>query len=375
MLWESESKPVTLAQVNGHEAAKQSLQEWLKPAKRKPGLVHGASGIGKTSLCMAILGSFNIWDDSMLPEGDTIGSAVDILLHRKSLVSTKRAIVIDLEGLSDLASLHKQIKGDHAIPILLTCDDIHDFPQYKSICDLFHLYKPSLDTAKTTLLQCVKRLDVQLSADSASLVLDISQGNVRNALNTLQFMVSTKKRRRTETVQLCDTSFTDQGYDLFRDAQRLCCGFVHKDSFLADSDINAMMLQHNLPSCAPGLLPLALGMHQISSADTIADKPYYLTEQSTVITVLSTALACKGARSSRLQFPTALQLSAKRQAMKKKLVEAGKVTLPSTTLGLTISQLKPNAMEALENLHVLKHIKHKDKDIQAFRKTLLKQFL
>ena len=382
MLWESECRPTTLGQVAGHDAVKHAMQEWLKKPKRKPALVHGPTGIGKTSLSMALLQSYSVWDDSMLPDGDSISDAVDILLHRKSLTASRRAIVIDLEGMSDRGALLKHLKGEHVIPIVLTCDDLYDFQDYQreslmKCCEMFSLSKPSMDQAKTTLLQCMKRLDVPLSTDSASMVLDISQGNVRNALNTLQFMVSTKKRKRSsEGSQLCDTSFTDKGSNLFEDAQRLCCGYVRDDSFelaASDSGMSFMMLQHNLPTCVPSLKKLGDSLESFSFADLMADAPYYLIDQAVVQSVLATATACKGARSTRLQFPNTVRLCSQQQARAKKLIYAGTVTVPSTTLGVTMSQLKPSAMQALENLHVLMHIKHKDKDIQSFRKDSVKK--
>jgi hypothetical protein len=378
LLWESESKPKTLGQIHGHDQAKQALQVWLKQTQRKPALVHGASGIGKTSLCMALVSGYTVWDDSMLPEGDNISDALDILLHRKSLCSGKRAIVIDLEGLSDRTSILKQIKGLQSIPILLTCDDIYDFSkEWKTHCEVFALHKPSIDTSRATLLQCMKRLDVPLSVDSASMVLEISQGNVRNALNTLQFMVSTKKRKRQETSsQLIETSFTDKGSDLFSDAQRLCCGYLREDSFdlaASDSDMSMIMLQNNLASCVPSMKRLADSLDHFSQADILTTQ--FFVDQSVVQTVLAAVVACKGSRSTRLQFPTGImKLHSARIATQRKLIEAAVITSP-TIAGVTMGQLKPTGFQALENLHVLRHVKHKEKDVQALRKGMVKQMI
>jgi hypothetical protein len=326
---------------------------------RKPALICGPSGVGKTSLCTALLYGYQIWDDSMLPEGDTISQAMDMLVNRKSLQTSKRAIIIDLEGLSERGVLGKYLKPN-SIPILLTCDDIYEFKVYQSACEVFVLHRPSLETAKTTLLQCMKRLDVPLSSESASMVLDISQGNVRNALNTLQFMVSTKKRKRHEQADLSATSFTDKGSNLFEDAQRLCCGFLRDDSYdlaASDADMSMLMLQNNLPLCVPNIRKLGESLDALSSSEVLSSR--YLTDHATVLSVTATALACKGARSTRLQFPTSIAIESRRSAMEKKIREAG-----------SVAGEKPSVVLALDNLHVLKHIKHKNKDIQAIRKKL-----
>ena len=318
--WDDASKTRCLDDVKGHESAKQFMGEWIKnPAK--PLLICGPSGCGKTSLLRTSLESagYWVWDESLLSENDTI---CDAIKHFKTTQGFKKtAIVIEcIEGIhsEERKGLISAIdeKNMTQIPIIFTADD--DFNKaaklLKRKCTILKLKKLDLAISKKLLIDIAKKHTFSLSLDSADTLIESSQGNLRQAINSMQFMISTKHRQKTigdSALKECDDKF-----DIFNILKQICSGVWNSQLehlIQTDADFFLNMAVENVASCSKTLLLGAkaldsLGISNILLSEVEIDssrmtKEHY--EFSSYIAGLSVSLACRGARGSpNIKFMT-----------------------------------------------------------------------
>jgi len=298
-----------LSDIIGQDKAKDNIFKWLSSIRTKPLLLSGPSGCGKTVLIRSILTSkqYSIWDE--MDDADALANVLGI---KSPLLSKKRAVLIDcVEGLSgeERSKIAKVLKlnTNKDIPIILTCDDIYDksLKNLKDISEIVHL-KPLATFDAIKILQKEARIKgFPLSNDSAETLLDSSRGNVRQALNSMHFMITTKGRKRTREDAASALSIKDKSWDLFSDCGKICSGIYDEQSEdIASSDLELSLLtiQHNVISSARNLNTLTFALDSFSTSDILIKN--YFPKFAVSIFIRSSAEACKGPqRCPRIVFP------------------------------------------------------------------------
>jgi len=344
-LWEDRAKVRTLDDLKGQDNAVKQLAAWLSAPIDKAVLLAGPSGCGKTSLARSMFESrgYRIWNEAMLGENETFADAVTTLMTRPALVgSTKRAVLIECaEGIlgDERTKLLKAIKKP-SIPIIITCDDAYALRTLKDACILVQMKPLDSFLSCTLLMKAANKNGVQLSKDSAETLLESSHGNVRQAMNSMQFMVSTKHRTKTGEASALQSS--DHSWDLFGSTARICSGITDstgEDIASSDLDLAMATLHHNSVASARDLNAVVSALDCMSMSDILMQR--YASDMASTIAVKGVALACKGPqRVPKMQFPSLFgkMSSANSRATNLRLAAAG---TPPVYQSATVAALPP----------------------------------
>ena len=329
-IWEKRCKPKRVEDVIGHEKVKILLENWLlnndlKNSKggKKAMIICGPSGCGKTSLIECILSKHNykIMDQIDEDSNDTLANNIQSVLYTRSLLNDgvcsknnsskkKNAIVIDcIEGLSpqnkkNLVSLLKTHVSN--VPIILTCDDLYDsslrsFKEAGYLLQMYALQNRDLILALTKASSII--LPQPLSIQGAETLLNSSHGNLRHAINAMQFMVSTKHRCNPGSGALQET---DKPYNLFSNTLQICCGVSDINSeglASSDFDLSIAMLQHNLLNALKTIEKTAFALDCLTLSDVLS-KQYFSEKFAVFIAIKGTSISCKNsAAAPKIEFP------------------------------------------------------------------------
>ena len=337
-LWEVQLRPTDLNGIMGQDAAKLSMEDWYTNFSNKALLLSGPSGCGKTILSHAFL---NLKNYKVCDEGD-INEAIE-KFNVSSLLPKKQAILIEcVEGLmtDEKSKLLKAIKsGKKLPPIIITCDDNYSqsLRPLKDACFNIVMKPLSQTISRNILMNSAKNIGKPLSSDSADSLIEAAHGNVRHAINNMQFMILTKNRKKIDGAvsALVDA---DSSWDLFSSTSKLCCGvYDEKSEDIASSDIELamLMLHHNGPSSARTIQDCASALDSISLSDILMKE--YNTNLALTISTQAVAQACKGSRTiPKIFFPTYLGKMSSRKSRSSNLRIAAGGTLPTSGPLLTV---------------------------------------
>ena len=335
--WEDFARPSSIQDVKGQEDGKKILLEWLK-SPLKPLLVCGPSGCGKTSLIKTCLESMGywIWDESLLGEDDTLSEAIK---HFKTTKGFKKTAVL-IECIEGLHSEERKglisaidLKNTTNVPIIFTTDD--DFNKsaklIKRKCLFLKLKKLDSSISKKLLIDIANKHSFPLSIESAENLLESGQGNLRQAINSMQFMILTKHRQKTNgesALKECDDKF-----DIFNITKQICSGIFNEQlESLVKSDLDFFlnMIIENHALCAKDLLSAAkaydsLGMANIILSQIEIDSSRMTNEHfdlASYIASRSISLSCQNSRNSaNIKFMTFFKVKQDAQIRKKILLE------------------------------------------------------
>jgi DNA polymerase III delta prime subunit len=335
--WEDFARPSSINDVKGQEEGKKTIFEWLKNPL-KPLLLCGPSGCGKTCLIKTCLESVGywIWDESLLAENDTLSEAIK---HFKITQGFKKtAVLIEcIEGIhsEERKGLISAIDSKNVsnIPIIFTTDD--DFNKsaklIKKKCFFLKLKKLDSMISKKLLIDIAQKHTFPLSINSAENLLESSQDNVRQAINSMQFMILTKHRQKTNgesALKECDDKF-----DIFNITRQICSGIFNEQlESLVKSDIDFFlnMIIENHALFAKDISSAAraydsLGLSNIILSQIEIDSSRMTNEHfdlAAFIASRSVSLACQNSRNSgNIKFMTFFKVKQDSQIRKKLLLQ------------------------------------------------------
>lgn len=217
--------------LQGQNAAKLKIKEW--DWKIKPLLLSGKSGIGKSSFIKGFFTDYKIWDESFLQEDESLSNVIKNLLERKPIFNIKRCILIDcIEGFtkSELNEITKLMKRkEFYFPVIFICDDEYDFKDLKLLCFHIKLENIKIDTFKSIICNVIEKESLKIQNDMIENLYQSCYGNVRFAMNELQFLLQTRKRKLlSKESSLCSK---DIKFELFDTLQSLFCGVSLTEPF------------------------------------------------------------------------------------------------------------------------------------------------
>ncbi len=138
--------PQKLNEIIGQDTKK--ISAWVDSPVKKPLLIHGPTGVGKTSSAYALAKEKNLeiieLNSSDLRNKENIKKIIGIASQQQSLFGKKKLILIDevdgISGRSDYGGLAElsRIIGDSKHKIILTANDVSDskFSTLRKKCDL-----------------------------------------------------------------------------------------------------------------------------------------------------------------------------------------------------------------------------------------------
>jgi hypothetical protein len=346
------------AVIFGQDDAKRALAAW---DRKKPLLLCGPSA-GKTTLARQALKDYRIWCEDESPS-----EAVTVLSTRPPLTGGRWAALIECaEGLNDEKGKLVKVLKTAKIPIIITCDDPWErsLRGIKDACQVIQLKQLDRHTAIRA-MQAVAEGRFPMSESSCDMILDAASGNIRQAINAMEFLVQTKHRKRDgETV----LGTVDKTSDMFTESARICSGEYFEP--LTDHDMILLMMSENLPLSARNLDTLADAEQALSFVDLLG----YENALSMEVSVRAVSKACSGPhRCPRMQFPAYLGKMSSKQSKIPKIREAAGFVLPiigpqlssvcgqdmtdiskvtSLKDGTFLHSIRPYGTEALERLQL-----------------------
>lgn len=226
------------------------LNEWSSSLKTKGLLVSGNSGIGKTLAIELILKqlNYNIVDLNSDDEREKeyIKTKIKpILKIGKTIFGKKNVLVVnDLDCSSDygfLTSLTECLK-ETDIPIICTCNDRYNqsFKTIATYCFDIKFQKPTTNDIYKLISYVIKNEKLNILENDAKKLIETSNNDIRNALNTLQ-LCSNKTR-----LDFSKDSTQSSIFDITNTMLSQTTEFEDKySSFWLDTDLIPLMVHEN----------------------------------------------------------------------------------------------------------------------------------
>ncbi|MDD5111143.1 MAG: AAA family ATPase [Candidatus Altiarchaeota archaeon] len=192
-MWTEKYKPKKLEELVGNRGEIEKLEgfNWKKPL-----LVHGATGIGKTALVGAIANDMDF--DIAEINSENIGQAASIS-STGSLFGRKRLVVIEnAESIRDMKALSAFLESVRTPTLLTTSEyDSKRLKTVKKLCIGMQLKRPMAATIANYLAVICKKEEVTAEKSVLTAVAENSNGDIRVALTDLE-MLAKGKREITE---------------------------------------------------------------------------------------------------------------------------------------------------------------------------------
>ncbi len=272
MLLTDKYAPKKLDDLIGHDEPKQKLRSWIlhwvNNQAQKPLLLCGPSGIGKTSMVLALVRELNLelieLNASMLRNKQAIertastASLASSLFGRQKLILIDDAEVFERQDRGGIAALSDLLKNPSQ-PYILTVDDpwAKKLSPVRMLCQIIQLRRPGTPSIKKLLLAIAKSESIAITDEEISKIADNANGDVRSAINDLQCGGSGMRDRKQDIFHQVRDIFKARSYS---DAVSVASGNV-------DYDILKLWIDENIPYEYENPEDLANAFNCLSRAD------------------------------------------------------------------------------------------------------------
>ena len=351
--------PKRLESISGNEEkvdyVRQWILQWLSGKKRRPLLVYGPPGVGKTSLAFAIKEEYDLdlieMNASELRNRQRVERVLGGSAMAGSLFGRGKIILVDdvdvLAGKADFGG-NAAIAGfirDSTAPILVTATDVWDkkLTAIRSECDVVEMKRLSKVAVRKVLEHVAKEEKLDISPDRLAAIAEGAEGDMRAGLNDLQAQTPTQRSREKDIFQLVRSIFKAETYTAVRDAM----------GFDSDYDTIKLWMDENIPYEYEDKFEVATAYDYLSKADVfdgrIRKSRWVLLKYSIDLATAGVAIAKGKAyhKFTKYQFPGYLRgmsQSMARRAMLK-------------SVGLKIGEkVHLNRVDSLEYLPLIKGV-------------------
>lgn len=284
-LWADKYKPVNLDDFIGNKKTVDSLCTWLNEWNCKPNqantkskkesvvkcaLLFGPSGVGKTTVAQLVsekigytpvytFSSVSRDKDTMnkLMQGTKSSSIKNFFTGGSTEhLSIKNIMIVDDVDCftsSDRGGLNeviKNIKGSKT-PFVFICNDKYDrkLKSLTSHCVDFRFTRPTAQQILPRIKYVLRQEGIVTNDRFVLDVIESTNGDVRQCLNTLQWIFSKRTTVTTTTLGILESTKKDVGFSLFDSSARI---FDNKETFDArlsvyfeDTSLIPLMVQEN----------------------------------------------------------------------------------------------------------------------------------
>jgi replication factor C large subunit len=218
MLYTLKYAPRKLDEVIGNpekaEQIKQWMLHWLAGRQRKPLLIYGPPGSGKTSIAYALKNQYDLelveMNASELRNRDRVERVLGQSALAGSLFGRMKMILIDdadmLAGRKDSggALAIKKFLADSPCPAIVTATYVWDksFSPIKAECELVEFKRLSRLSVKKHLEHVARTEKLPLAAETIDAIAEMAGGDMRAALNDLQALGPTSRIREKDIFEV-----------------------------------------------------------------------------------------------------------------------------------------------------------------------------
>ena len=214
MMWTEKYKPKKITELLQVEQTKSLLYQIEN--YKKPILIYGPTGNGKTTTIHTIASSLNYEilevNASDIRNTESINNIIGNSIRQSSLFNKSKIILIDeLDGVSgnaDRGGVLALIKllDETNFPIIMTANDPWDskFSTLRKKCNLIEFKKYNDETITSFLGSITKKEDLKINYETLKEIANLNKGDLRASINDLQIVSSTKEsslddRKKKET--------------------------------------------------------------------------------------------------------------------------------------------------------------------------------
>jgi replication factor C large subunit len=220
--------PKKLSDMLGNQDAiehiKQWMLHWISGKQRKPLLIYGPPGVGKTSIPYVLQNQYDLEIVEMnASELRNKGRVERVLGHSAlagSLFGKTKLILIDdadvLAGRKDSGggTAIKNFLAESPCPAIVTATDVWDksISPIRAECELIEFKRISKPSIKKHLENIVKAEKLTISSEAIDAIAEKAEGDVRAALNDLQCCGPTARVHEKDIFQIIRGIFKSESY-------------------------------------------------------------------------------------------------------------------------------------------------------------------
>jgi len=266
-MWSEKYKPRRFSEVLGNP----KLIEYIKNYKwRKPLLIYGSTGVGKTTLSEVIAEEFNF--DIIKVRNENIDSAI-VTSQTSSIFGGGKLILVDhVDKMGDIKKVSTLIEKTKNPTILITSDfSSRRLKTIKKLCEKLQLRKPHPATIRNILEGICRKEGIHAGREILMRVAENSAGDVRSAINDLQTIGMDKQRIEEKDLELLEPR--DRTTDIYEVLSSVLMKRNFKKALQSTWNLNEqprdvlLWIDENLPRIYKGKEEIERAYHYISRAD------------------------------------------------------------------------------------------------------------
>ena len=173
-------------------------------------IFYGPPGVGKTTVANIIAKNSNLTLHKLNGTSASIDDIKNVIKEVDSLLNTK-GILLYLDEIQYLNKKQQQslvefVESGDITLIASTTENpyFYIYPALLSRCTVFEFKSLKVDDVKEGLLKAGKHLDIEFEDEALTKLALASNGDMRKALNNLDFIYSALKKSKTVTLELVD---------------------------------------------------------------------------------------------------------------------------------------------------------------------------
>ncbi len=266
-MWTQKYKPRSLGEIFGNR----KLIEIIKGYKwKKPLLIYGASGVGKTVISETIARELNYElieiNERNIENAKNISQTSGIFGKRKLILVDN---VDQIENIKLVVQLLKETKN----PTLLITSDLSSkrLKTIKTLCEKIQIRRPHTLTIVNILLDICKKEKIEVEKRLLEEIAKNSNGDIRSAINDLETIAKGKKRIKEEDLEILEKR--DRETDIYNALNLILMGKDFQKALestwnLSEEPRNILLwIDENLPRVFRGKDEINLAYHFLSRAD------------------------------------------------------------------------------------------------------------
>ncbi len=273
MLLTTKYIPKSLDGMVGNDEKREYLKKWilnwLAGRRRRPILVYGPPGVGKTSIAYAMKEQYDLEVVEMNASELRNRKRVELIAKSATLAGTlsgKGKLILiddvdifagrkDMGGTGAVASLLKEAN----CPVILTAGDAWNrkISNIRSECELLEMKKVNKFAIKKLIGSVAKKENIEIEDRELMDIAENASGDVRSAINDLQARKTSQRDRKKDIFNKIRTMFKTTDY---REARSIAFGDV-------DFDILKLWIDENIPNEYEEISDLANAYYWLSKGD------------------------------------------------------------------------------------------------------------
>jgi len=224
--WTEKYRPTTLADVRGNNKSVEELREWAEDweDERKPALVHGEPGVGKTSAVHALANDMG-WtvvemNASDARTADAVEEVAGEATRSAGLGEGRTLVVMDeadnLHGNADRggSSAVTEMVKNASQPVVLIANDPYEMSRtLRNACREIEFRNVSSRSIVPVLRDICREEGIEFEKEALKAIADANSGDLRGAIHDLQAVAEGRDRLTAEDVRA--TGARDTTEDIF----------------------------------------------------------------------------------------------------------------------------------------------------------------